>query len=98
MTELNGTDIVVGLPWWLSGKESAAVQETWETFNPWVTKIPWRRKWLPTPVFLLGEFHVQRSLAGGRPQPTGVAKSQTNPSDKHTHILETQLGSWRRFK
>ena len=33
-------------------------------FNPWVEKIPWRRKWLSTPVFLSGEFHGQRSLAG----------------------------------
>ena len=31
---------------------------------PWVAKIPWRKKWLPTPVFLPGEFHGQRSLAG----------------------------------
>ena len=29
--------------------------------------IPWRRKWLPTPVFLLGEFHGQRSLVGYSP-------------------------------
>ena len=33
-------------------------------FDPWVRKIPWRREWLPTPVFLPGEFHGQRSLAG----------------------------------
>ena len=33
-------------------------------FNPWVGKIPWRRKWQPTPVFLPGESHGQRSLAG----------------------------------
>ena len=26
-------------------------------FNPWVRKIPWRREWLPTPVFWPGEFH-----------------------------------------
>ena len=37
-------------------------------FDPWVGKIPWRRKWQPTPVFLLGEFHEQRSLAGYSPQ------------------------------
>ena len=37
----------------------------WETrFNPWVGKIPWRREWLPTPVFLTGEFYGQRSLSG----------------------------------
>ena len=37
-------------------------------FNPWVGKIPWRREWLPTPVFLPGEFHGQRSLMGYSPQ------------------------------
>ena len=38
-------------------------------FNPWVGKIPWRRKWqhTPTPVFLPGEFHGQTSLAGYSP-------------------------------
>ena len=33
-------------------------------FDPWVRKIPWRRKWHHTPVFLPGKFHGQRSLAG----------------------------------
>ena len=33
-------------------------------FNPWVRKIPWRRKWQPTSVFLPENFHGQRSLAG----------------------------------
>ena len=33
-------------------------------FNSWVGKFPWRRKWQPTPVLLLGESHGQRSLAG----------------------------------
>ena len=37
-------------------------------FNPWVGKSPWRRKWLPTPVFLTGESHGQRSLEGYSPQ------------------------------
>ena len=36
-------------------------------FNPWIGKIPWRRKWLPTPVFLPGEFHGQRNLVGYSP-------------------------------
>ena len=36
-------------------------------FDPWVRNIPWRRKWLLTPVFLPGEFHGQRSLAGYGP-------------------------------
>ena len=31
-------------------------------FDPWDRKLPWRRKWQPTPVFLPGESHGQRSL------------------------------------
>ena len=37
-------------------------------FDPWVGKIPWRGKWQPTPVFLPGEFHGQRSLVGCSPR------------------------------
>ena len=37
-------------------------------FDPWVKKILWRRKWQPTPVFLLGESHGQRSLVGYSPR------------------------------
>ena len=36
-------------------------------FDPWVGKIPWRREWLPTPLFFPGEFHGQRILAGSSP-------------------------------
>ena len=36
-------------------------------FDPWVGKIPWRRAWQPTPVFLPGESHGQRSLVGYSP-------------------------------
>ena len=36
-------------------------------FDLWVGKIPWRREWLPTPVFLLGELHGQRNLMGFSP-------------------------------
>ena len=36
-------------------------------FNPWVWKIPWKREWLPTPVFLPGGYHGQRSLMGYSP-------------------------------
>ena len=41
------------------------VQEMW--FDPWVGKIPLRRAWQPTPVFLPGESHGQKSLAGYGP-------------------------------
>ena len=47
-------------------------------FDPWVRKIPWRREWQPTPVFLPGEFHRQRSLVGYRVRR---AKSRTWLSD-----------------
>ena len=33
-------------------------------FAPWSRKLPWRREWLPTPVFLPGEYHGQRNLLG----------------------------------
>ena len=36
-------------------------------FNPWVRKIPWRREWLPTPVFFPGKFHGHSSLTGYSP-------------------------------
>ena len=36
-------------------------------FNPWVWRIPRRREWLPTPVFLPGEFHEQRNLEAYSP-------------------------------
>ena len=47
-------------------------------FHPWVEKIPWRRKWQPTPVFLPRESHGQGSLVGYSPWG---CKSQTQPSD-----------------
>ena len=37
-------------------------------FSPWVKKFPWRRAWQPSPVFLPGESHGQRSLAGYSPR------------------------------
>ena len=52
--------------WRLSGKESAC-QCRRHGFNPWVRNIPQRRKWQPTPVFLPGKSHRQRSLVGYSP-------------------------------
>ena len=48
-----------------SGKEPAWQRRCW--FDLWVGKIPWRRAWQPTPVFLPGESHEQRSLVGYSP-------------------------------
>ena len=47
------------------GKESTC--QCRQGFDPWVRKIPWRREWLPSPVFLPGESHGQRSLMGYNP-------------------------------
>ena len=47
-------------------KNLLAMQETQVRFLSW--EDPWRREWLPTPVFLPGEFHGQRSLVGCRPR------------------------------
>ena len=47
-------------------KHLPAVWETW--VRSLVRKIPWRRKWQPTPVFLSGKSHGQRSLVGYTPQ------------------------------
>ena len=60
-----GHEDIRGLPWWLSGKEST--HQAGDPGSVTVGKIPWRRKWQPTPVLLPGESHGQRSLAGYSP-------------------------------
>ena len=59
-------------------------------FNPWVGKIPWRRKWQPTPVYVLGESHGQRSLMGY--SPWGCKESNM------TEACVTCRGTTRRMK
>ena len=54
-----------GFPRWLSVKNRLQCRRY--GFNPWVRKIPWTRAWQPTPVFLPGESHGQRSLVGFSP-------------------------------
>ena len=55
-----------GLPWWLSGKKSACQCRRFG-FNSWVGKIPWSRKWRPTPAFLPWKSRGQRSQEGYSP-------------------------------
>ena len=62
-------------------KNLPTMQETW--FHPGVPKIPWRKEWQPTPVFLPGESHEQRSLAGCN--PWGL--KQLYMSEQLKHIL-----------
>ena len=58
-----------GLTRGFSGKESSS--QCWRCqrciFDAWVQKIPWRRAWQPTQIFLPRESHEQRSLAGYSP-------------------------------
>ena len=59
----------ISFPGGATGKEPACQFRRYKRrwFIPWVRKIPWRRKWQPTPVFLPGESCGQRSLEGYSP-------------------------------
>ena len=64
-------------------KNLPAMQEP--GFNFWVSKIPWRRERLPTPVILSGEFHSQTSLVGF--SPWGCKESDMTERLTHTYGL-----------
>ena len=73
-------------------------------FNPWVVKIPWRRAWQSTPVFLPGESHGQRSLEGCSPwgcKETDttelVSTAQLAESDGQVAQRQKQLESVHRW-
>ena len=74
------------LPKWLSDKESACQCRRYRRLglDPWVGEIPWRRAWQPTPVFLPGESHGQRSLASYGSQ--GRKESHTTEATEHAFI------------
>jgi len=59
----------MGLPRWLNGKETTCQCGRLRRcgFDPWVGTITWRQKWPPSPVFLPGKSHGQRSLMGYSP-------------------------------
>ena len=59
----------VGLPRWHTGEGSTCKCRR-RGFDSWVGKIPWRRKWLLTPVFLPGKSHGHRSTVGYSPWVT----------------------------
>ena len=61
-------------------------------FDPWVGKILWRRKWQPTPVFLPGKSHGQRSLVGY--SPWGRKELDTT-EQLHTHTHDDELYNWK---
>ena len=88
-----------GLPRWLSGKESTR-QCKRRRFNPWVGKVSWRRKWLPTPVLLPRKSHGRRSLASY--SPWGDTELSTtwwlNNCHHHPEKLSTEwLPKWLKL-
>ena len=77
----------IGLLKWLSGKESACqwrrCKRGW--FDPWVEKIPCRRKWQPTPLFLPGKSHGQRNHVGYSPWACKEVDTAEHRTHTHTH-------------
>ena len=75
------------------------MQETQETrFNPWVGKIPWRREWLSIPVFLPGESHGQRNLAGYSPWGHKELDTTEQLSNILTHYFPPSLSFLRKWQ
>ena len=76
-----GSKLILGIPGGSDDKES--VCNTGDGFDPWVGKIPWRREWLYTPVFLPGESQGRRSLAGY----SSWRHKELDMTDQLTHSL-----------
>ena len=76
--------LIGGLPWCRRGKESAS-QCRRCGFDPWVEKIPWRRKWQPTLVFLPGESNGQRNL-GVTVHPVAKESDMTEQLNYNRHL------------
>ena len=58
-------------------------------FNPWVGKIPWSKAWQPTPLFLPGESHGQRSLGGY--SPWGGISFRISPSNEYSGLISFRI-------
>ena len=84
--------------WLLTSKEST-FQRRRPKFDPWVGKIPWRRKWQPTPVLLPEKTPWQRSLVGS--QATGLQRVRhdlvTKPTTGQQSRLNTDLTWFNPF-
>ena len=64
-------------------------------FGPWVWKIPWRRAWQPTPVFLPGESHAWIKESG-RLQSIGLQRVGCNWAHRHVHV-GSKMHFWNEF-
>ena len=87
-----------GFPGGADGEESAC-NARGPGFHPWVRKIPWRKKWLLTPVFLPEEFHGQRILVGYSPwgcKESDMTGQLSRNSLKRVKVLYSQL-TWVVF-
>ena len=85
--QLSFNILLSGLPRWFSGKESVCQCRRPRRcgFSPWFVKIPWRRNWQPTPVFLPWKSHEQRSLIGYHPRGQKEL-DMTQRRSTHTHL------------
>ena len=84
---------LLGFPGGASGKEPTCQCRRHERFwlDPWVRKMPWRRRWQPTPVFLPGKSPGRRSLVGYR--PWGCKESDMTEATPHVHRYATRYGA-----
>ena len=64
-----------------------------QEFDPWVKKMPWRRKWQPTPVILPGKFHGLRRLVGY--SPWGCKESDTTEQFHMGLVVPWHEGSFQ---
>ena len=71
---------VVGFPSGSAIKNLPAMQQI-QVQSSWVGKIPWRRKWQPTPVFLPGKLHEQRRLSMDWATVHSIVKRRTGLSN-----------------
>ena len=91
------------LPWWLSGKETTNQRRRRKRcrLNPWVRKFPWRSQQQPTPVFLPGKSHGQRSLVGYDPWGhRGVKSDRVTKQGTRPMLCDNFLphGFWVAFQ
>ena len=65
-------------------------------FDPWDLKVPWRKAWQPTPVFLPGKSHGQRSLVGYIPQ--GCKRVRHDLTTEQQHLINYIIYSTLCYK